>query len=82
VYKILLLPSAQKDLNSLKGKTFSQVRDRILSICENPRRAGCVKLTAENGYRLRSGDYRIIERIDDKDQEVFIYRIKHRKDPN
>jgi mRNA interferase RelE/StbE len=80
VYKIFLLPSAQKDLNFSKGKTFIQIRDKILSLGENPRPTGCLKLTAENGYRLRSGNYRIIYRIDDKEKEVFIYRIKHRKD--
>jgi mRNA interferase RelE/StbE len=80
VHKIFLLPSAQKDLNSFKGKTFSQIMDKILSLSENPRPAGCVKLSAENGYRIRSGNYRIIYRIDDKKKEVFIYRIKHRKE--
>jgi mRNA interferase RelE/StbE len=79
VFKIFLLPSAQKDLNSFKGKAFSQIREKILSLNENPRPKGCLKLTAENGYRIRSGDYRIIYRIDDKKKEVFIYRIKHRK---
>jgi len=80
VYKIFLIPSAQKDINSFKGKTFGQIRDRILSLSENPRPTGCLKLTIENGYRLRSGNYRIIYRIDDKKKEVFIYRIKHRKE--
>lgn len=80
MYEIFLLPSAQKDLNFFKGKTFIQIRDKILSLSKNPRPTGCLKLTAENGYRLRSGNYRIIYRIDDKEKEVFIYRIKHRKD--
>jgi mRNA interferase RelE/StbE len=80
VYKIFLLPSAQKDFNSLKGKSFIQIRDKILALSENPRPTGCLKLTAENGYRLRSGDYKIVYRINDKEKKVFIYRIKHRKD--
>ncbi len=41
---------------------------------------GCLKLMAEEGYRLRSGNYRIIYRINDKEKTVYIYRIKHRKE--
>lgn len=80
MYRLFLLPAAQKDLNQFKGKIFGQIRDNILSLSENPRPSGCLKLTAENGYRLRFGDYRIIYRINDEKKEVFIYRIKHRKD--
>ena len=80
MYNIFLLPQAQKDLDNLKGKTFQQIRDKIILLRENPRPPGCLKLTAEEGYRLRSGNYRIIYRISDKERKVFIYRIKHKKD--
>jgi len=80
VYKILLLPSAQKDLHEFRGKTFDILVRKITSLQKNPRPHGCLKLIAEHGYRIRSGNYRIIYRIDDKKKEVFIYRIKHRKE--
>jgi mRNA interferase RelE/StbE len=80
VYKLLLLPSAQKDLDEYEGKTFDILVRKITSLKENPRPHGCLKLSAEQGYRIRSGSYRIIYRIDDKKKEVFIYRIKHRKE--
>lgn len=80
VYKIFLLPQAQKDLDKFSGKTFELIMKRIFSLDANPRPHGCLKLTAEQGYRLRSGDYRIIYRIDDDSKDVFIYRIKHRKE--
>jgi mRNA interferase RelE/StbE len=80
VYKLLLLPAAQKDLDDFKGKAFDILAKKIISLKENPRPHGCLKLTAEQGYRIRSGNYRIIYRIDDKKKEVFVYRIKHRKE--
>ncbi len=80
MYKIFLLPQAQEDLDNFRGKTFQQIRDKIILIRENPRPPGCLKLTAEEGYRLRSGNYRIIYRISDKERKVYIYRIKHRKE--
>jgi len=80
VYKILLLSQAQKDLDNFRGKTFQQIKDKISSLGKNPRPHGCLKLTAEEGYRLRSGNYRIIYRINDKEKTVYIYRVKHRKE--
>jgi mRNA interferase RelE/StbE len=80
VYKIFLLPPAQKDLDEFRGKKFDILVRKITTLQENPRPHGCLKLTAEQGYRIRSGNYRIIYRIDDKKKEVFVYRIKHRKE--
>jgi mRNA interferase RelE/StbE len=80
VHKILLLSQAQKDLDNFRGKIFQQIKDKILSLSKNPCPHGCIKLTAEEGYRLRSGNYRIIYRINDKEKIIYIYRIKHRKE--
>jgi len=80
VYKVEVIPSAQKDLDNLEKKFFIQIRNKIDSLKSNPRPVNCLKLTAEEGYRLRSGNYRIIYRIDDKNKIVYIYRVKHRKE--
>jgi mRNA interferase RelE/StbE len=80
VYRILLLPQAEKDLDEFRGKILQQIKGKILSLSKNPRPHGCLKLTADEGYRLRSGNYRVIYRINDKEKIVYIYRIKHRKE--
>jgi len=80
VYKILVLPPAQKDLDKLEIAVFARILKTISALSENARPAGCLKLTDEDGYRLRIGDYRILYRIDDALSQVYIYRIKHRKD--
>lgn len=80
MYKIFILPQAQKDLDNLQTKTFKQIKNKILLLPQNPRPFGCLKLTAEEGYRLKTGDYRILYRIDNKQKIIFIYRIKHRKE--
>jgi len=80
VYKIFILPPAQKDLDNLPTKIFNQMKNKISLLSNNPRPSGCLKLTAEEGYRLKTGDYRILYRIDDKEKIIYIYRIKHRKE--
>lgn len=80
MYKIFILPPAQKDLDNLPTKIFNQMKNKISLLSNNPRPSGCLKLTAEEGYRLKTGDYRILYRIDDKEKIIYIYRIKHRKE--
>ncbi len=80
MYKIEVIPSAQKDLDNSEKKFFIQIKNKIDSLKSNPRPPQCLKLTAEEGYRLRSGDYRILYRIDDKNKIVYIYRVKHRRE--
>lgn len=80
MYKLRILPQAQRDLDDLHGKIFNNLKNKIVELANNPRPYGTLKLTNEEGYRIRIGDYRVLYRIDDKIKEVFIYRIKHRKE--
>jgi len=80
VYELLVLPAAQKDLDRLEAPVFARILKKIRSLSEDARPPGCLKLTEEDGYRIRTGDYRILYRIDDALKRIYIYRIKHRKD--
>ena len=79
-YRIKIMPRAGKDLDAISGHDFDAIKKKILTLSENPRPFGCKKLTADEGYRLRSGDFRIVYRIDDEAREIIIYRVKHRKE--
>ena len=80
MHEISIIPSARKDLDDLDKKVFIQIKNKIISLASNPRPSGSLKLTAEEGYRIRSGNYRILYRIDDKNNIIYVYRIKHRKE--
>lgn len=80
MYKLEVIPSAQKDLDNLERKFFEQIKNKISSLSSCPRPPNCLKLTAEEGYRIKSGDFRILYRIDDKNKIIYVYRIKHRKE--
>ena len=79
-YHLEIIKKGQKDLDDIKGKDFDVIKKKILSLAENPRPFGCKKLTNEEGYRIRTGNFRILYRIDDPAKEVIIYRVKHRKE--
>lgn len=80
MYAVKLLPSGQRDLKDLPHSIFPRIKEALLALKQNPRPMGCIKLTQEEGYRVRVGDYRIVYSINDKVKQVFIYRVKHRKE--
>lgn len=43
-------------------------------------RTGSEKLSGEEKYRLRQGDYRVLYSIDDKAMTVTIMKIEHRRE--
>ena len=61
-YEILILRRAQKELAGLPKPDYARVRDAVAELAENPRPSGCKKLVGREGWRIRSGDYRVIYR--------------------
>ena len=80
MYNIRILPPAKKDLDGFEGNLFAALKEKIQGLKTNPRPPGCEKLTAEEGYRTRIRDIRILYRIDDKTKTIFIYRVRHRRE--
>jgi mRNA interferase RelE/StbE len=79
VHRLLTRPSAEKDLDRLRGEAWQRVKEALLALRENPRPPGCTRL-AGGGWRIRIGDMRAIYDVDDDGQTVTILRVKHRKD--
>lgn len=80
MYELFVLPAAERDLDKLEASTFERILKKIRVLSKDARPPGYLKLTSEEGYRVRSGDYRILYRIDDSSRRIYIYRVKHRKD--
>jgi mRNA interferase RelE/StbE len=81
MYRVLLERAAEKDLKSLSSKLHNQVIATLQRLAKNPRPSGCRKLTgADNDWRVRVGDYRIVYEIDDTDQNVRVNRVRHRRE--
>ena len=80
-YKVTLARSARKELESLPEPLQSRVLGRIEALGSNPRPSGCRKLEgAEDVWRIRVGDYRLIYSVDDSRHLVDISVIRHRSD--
>jgi len=80
-YSIVFARSARRELEKLRDPLSSRVLKRIEALEGNPRPSGCRKLEgAENLWRVRVGDHRVIYAIDDRTGMVDIIAIRHRRD--
>lgn len=79
-YKIEIKKSALKELSRLPRSDLNKVIDKIQNLAQDPRPADCKKLTAEEKYRIRCGNYRILYLIEDNILMVVVVKIGHRKD--
>lgn len=79
-YTLRILPRAEKELGALDSKPYQAIKSNIYQLRDNPRPAGCRKLTNTRGWRLRVGDYRVVYEIDDKAKTVTVLRVGHRKE--
>ena len=73
---------AEEELRGLPRSVLKRVDAKLLSLADNPRPRGVVKLSGPKGegWRVRVGDYRILYRIRDDNRVVEVYRIKHRRE--
>jgi mRNA interferase RelE/StbE len=79
-YDLLIKPSAGKELEALPRRDRIRTARKIQELAFDPRPHGSEELSAEEQYRVRQGNYRVVYSIDDDQRIVLIVRIGHRKD--
>ena len=79
-HKVVFKPSVAKDLRSLPQPMVARVFKQVEALQDNPHPRGASKLGgAEQLYRIRIGDYRMIYRIDKDAAQVVVYYVRHRR---
>lgn len=79
-YSIFFKESVRKDLDAIPKNDLQRIMERIGSLAVNPRPPGCEKLTGQERYRLRQGNYRIIYSIQDSELTVWVVKVGHRRE--
>ena len=79
-YKILIKTSAAKELKRLPKKDVQRIISKIQSLSKDPRPHGCEKLSAQERYRIRQANYRIVYSIEDDKLIVYVIKIAHRSE--
>lgn len=79
-YKIFFKRSVEKDLESIPKKELKRIIERIKTLSEDPLPIGSEKLTGQERYRIRQGQYRILYSIQGNELTVWVVNVGHRKD--
>lgn len=79
-YRITFRKSVAKDLRAIPNSDVAKILKAIDELSETPRGRDCVKLSGQEKYRIRQGDYRILYEIHDEEIVVVVVKVCHRRD--
>ena len=79
-YSLEIKRSAVKELADLPAKDRGRIVSRVQGLAQNPRPPGAEKLSGQERYRLRQGDYRILYEIHEQVLRIVLVKIAHRRD--
>jgi mRNA interferase RelE/StbE len=80
VFSILFKDSARKELDAIPTVYLRRIMERIGQLADNPRPVGSEKLSGQEKYRIRQGNYRIIYSIQDNQLTVWVVKVGHRRE--
>ena len=80
IYFLNFSKEARKALQKIHEPNYSKIKTAILSLENNPRPHGYLKLKSRSGYRIRVGNYGVIYDIFDSELVVEVIEVGDRKD--
>jgi len=79
--RVVLTPAAERQFAKLSLQVREMIAAVLVTLARNPRPPGCVKLAgAEDLWRIRVRQYRIIYQLLDLELIVVVVKIGNRKD--
>ena len=79
-YSVVIKRSAERELRKIPKQDLRRVVTRIQGLAQEPRPPGCEKLSDQERYRLRQGDYRIVYAVDNEARTVEVVKVGHRRE--
>ena len=79
-YEIEVLPAAVREIRKLPPEAKRRVQAAIELLAEDPRPPAAKKLVGRPEWRVRTGDYRVLYRIEDGMLTIVVVRAGHRRD--
>jgi mRNA interferase RelE/StbE len=76
-YSIVFKTSVKKDLRNIPKHDVQKILKKISSLAIEPRPSGSKKLIAQERYRIRQGNYRILYEIRDNELVVIVVKVAH-----
>ena len=79
-YNIQMLPAAARAIRKLPPEALRRVQGTIELLADDPRPPAARRLTGRPEWRVRTGDYRVLYRIEDDVLTVVVVHAGHRRE--
>jgi len=79
-YRLRLKKSAAKEIENLPKKDCARVVAAIQKLLDEPYGQNTQKLSGQEKYRIRVGNYRVLYEIINDELVVMVVNVGHRKD--
>jgi len=79
-YSIVVKKSVWKDFKKIPKTDTERILSAIRGLAQSPRPPQAKKLSGQERYRLRQGNYRILYKIEDEQLIVCIVKVGHRRE--
>lgn len=79
-FRITIKRSAAKEFEKIALKDRKRIIAKIRSLADDPRPPGSKKLSGQEKYRIRQGDFRILYQIHDGELIIVVVKVGHRRD--
>ena len=82
MYRVSIKKSVCKELKEIPKGPLKKIIHHLEALSSTPRPPGCKKLASSQKalWRVRSGTYRIVYTVNDREKLVEIRRVGHRRD--
>ena len=79
-YQVIINKKVVKTLAKTNEPDYSNIKEVLFSLADNPRPYGYIQMKGRDAYRIRVGNYRIIYEVFDDKLIVQVIDLGHRKE--
>ncbi|WP_415856042.1 type II toxin-antitoxin system RelE family toxin [Sinomonas sp. G460-2] len=79
-YRVEILPAAVRSIRKLPPEAKRRIQAVVELLADDPRPPAARKLTGRPEWRVRTGDYRILYRVQDEVLLVVVVDAGHRRE--
>jgi mRNA interferase RelE/StbE len=79
-FRIVIKKSAAKEIERIEKIDRIRIIEKIRSLASDPRPFGSKKLSGQEKYRIRQGNYRILYQVIDDELIINVVKVGHRRD--
>jgi mRNA interferase RelE/StbE len=79
-YRVVIKKSAAKEIERIEKKDRIRIVTKIRALASDPHPHDSKKLSGQEKYRIRQGNYQILYQVIDEELIINVVKVRHRSD--